>query len=116
MLAKNDSTGLWTKKMMYKDYRPLNLVTPEDKYPMPIPEKLFDSIRDSNTFTIMDLKQSFNQIVLTTKECRKMTFHGSNKLWEWACDAFWIEECTCPFSTSHGLGSRKGKFPEVLQR
>jgi hypothetical protein len=28
MLAKNDSTGLWTKKMMYKDYRPLNLVTP----------------------------------------------------------------------------------------
>jgi len=28
MLAKKDSTGLWTKKQMCKDYRPLNLVTP----------------------------------------------------------------------------------------
>ncbi len=28
MLAKKDSIGLWTKKRMCEDYRPLNLVTP----------------------------------------------------------------------------------------
>ncbi len=28
MLAKKDSTGLWTKKRMCGDYRPLNMVTP----------------------------------------------------------------------------------------
>jgi hypothetical protein len=33
-----------------------------------------------------------------------------------ACDAFWIEKCTCFLSTSHGLGSRRGRFPEVLHR
>jgi hypothetical protein len=33
-----------------------------------------------------------------------------------ACDAFWIEECTCFLSTSHGLGSQRGRFPEVLHR
>jgi hypothetical protein len=52
--------GLWTKKRMCGDYRPLNLVTPQDRYPMHIPEKLFDSIGDSNIFIIVDLKQGFN--------------------------------------------------------
>jgi len=56
MTAKKDTTGLWTKKKMCGDYMPLNMVTSQDKYPMPIPEKLFDSIRDSNIFTIVDLK------------------------------------------------------------
>jgi hypothetical protein len=32
MLAKKDSVGLWTKKRMCEDYRPLNLVTPQDPY------------------------------------------------------------------------------------
>jgi hypothetical protein len=67
---------------MCEDYRPLNLVILQDRYPMPIPEKLFDNIGDSNIFIIVDLKQSFNQIVLIAKDCKKTTFHGSNKLWE----------------------------------
>jgi hypothetical protein len=60
MLVKKDSIRLWTEKRMCGDYRPLNLVTPQDKYPMPILEKLFDSIGDSNIFTIVDMKQGFN--------------------------------------------------------
>jgi hypothetical protein len=47
---------------------------------MPIPEELFDSIGDSNIFTIMNLKQGFNQIVLVAKDHKKTIFHGSNKL------------------------------------
>ncbi len=60
MPAKKDSAGLWTKKGMCKDYRPLNLVTLQDKYPMPIPEKLFDNIKNSNILKIVDLRQGFN--------------------------------------------------------
>jgi hypothetical protein len=33
-----------------------------------------------------------------------------------ACDAFWIEECTYLLSTSHGPGSQRGRFPEVLHK
>ncbi len=91
MLAKKDSAGLWIEKRMCGDYKLLNLVTPQDKYPMPIPEKLFDSIGDSNIFTIVDLKQSFNQIVFVTKDHKKMTFHGSNKLWEWLVMPFGLK-------------------------
>jgi hypothetical protein len=91
MLAKYDSTRLWTKKRMCGDYRPLNLVTPQDKYPMPIPEELFNNIGDSNIFTTMDLKQVFIQIMLDTKDCKKTTFHGSNKLWEWLVMPFGLK-------------------------
>jgi hypothetical protein len=56
MPAKKDLVGLWTEKRMCRDYRPLNLVTRHDMYPMPVLEELFDSIGDSNIFTIMDLR------------------------------------------------------------
>jgi len=95
-------------------YKPLNLVTPQDKYPMPILEELFDNIGDLNTFTIEDLRQGFNHIGFVVKDHKKTTFHGSNKLW--ACDAVWIEECTCFLSTNHGLDFQRGRFPKVLHR
>jgi hypothetical protein len=91
MLTKKDSTRLWTEKQMCGDYRPLNLVTPQDRYPMPIPKELFNNIGDLNIFTIMDLKQGFNQIVLTAQDCKKTALHGSNKLWEWLVMPFGLK-------------------------
>jgi len=60
-------------------------------YPMPILEELFDSIGDSNIFTIVDMRQNFNQIMFTTKDRKKTTFHGSNKLWEWLVMPFGLK-------------------------
>jgi hypothetical protein len=60
MPAKKDLARVWTEKRMCRDYRPLNLVTPQDMYPMPILKELFDSIGDSNIFTIVDMRQGFN--------------------------------------------------------
>jgi hypothetical protein len=91
MPTKKDLARLWTKKRMCRDYKHLNLITPQDGYPMPILEELFDSIGDSNIFTIMDLRQGFNQIVLATKDRKKSTFHGSNKLWEWLVMPFGLK-------------------------
>ncbi len=69
----------------------MNLVTPQDEYPVPTPEKLLDSIGDSNIFTIMDLRQGFNQIMLDAKDHKMTTFHGSNKLWEWLLMPFGLK-------------------------
>jgi hypothetical protein len=60
MPAKKDVAGLWTEKRMCEDYSPLNLVTLQDRYPMPVLEELFDNIRDSNIFTIVDLREGVN--------------------------------------------------------
>ncbi len=71
MLTKKDSVGLWTKKMMCGDYRPLNLVTPQDKYPMPIPEELFNNIGDLNIFTIVDLREGLTKLCSLRRIAKK---------------------------------------------
>jgi hypothetical protein len=67
---------------------------------MPILEELFDSIRNSNIFTIVDLRQGFNQIVFAVKNPEK-DIPWKQQVVGMACDAFWIEECTCLFSANH---------------
>ncbi len=91
MPTKKDLARLWTKKRMCGDYRPLNLVTPQDRYTLLMPEELFDNIGNSNIFTIMDLKQGFNHIVLVAKDRKKTTFHGNNKLCEWLVMPFGLK-------------------------
>ncbi len=58
---------------------------------MPILKELFNSIINSNIFTIVDLRQGFNQIVFVAKDRKKTTFHGSNKLWEWLVMPFGLK-------------------------
>jgi hypothetical protein len=58
---------------------------------MPIPEELFNNIKNSNIFTIMDLKQGFNQIMFVVNNRKKMAFHGSNTLWEWLVMPFGLK-------------------------
>jgi hypothetical protein len=91
MITKKDSIGLWIEKRMCEVYRPLNLVTPQYKYPRPILEEFFDNIQDSNILTIVDLRQGFNWIMLVAKDHKKMTFHGNNKLWEWLVMPFGLK-------------------------
>jgi hypothetical protein len=107
MPTKKNLARLWTKKRMCEDYKPLSLVTPQDKYPMPILEKLFNSIGDSNIFTIVDLMQGFNQIMLTTMDHKKTTFHGSNELWEWL---------VMPFGLKNALVFFQRIMDQVLER
>jgi len=48
-------------------------------------------VRHSNIFTIVDLRQGFNQIVFVAKDRKKTTFHGSNKLWKWLVMRFGLK-------------------------
>jgi hypothetical protein len=105
MPTKKDSIGLWVEKKMCADYRPLNLVTPQDKYPMPIPEELFNNIGDSNIFNV--------RLQLDCARCKGSKENGipwKQQVVGMACDAFWIEKCTYLLSASHGPGSQRGRF------
>jgi len=114
--SKKDSARLWTKKRMCKDYKPLNLVTPRDMYPMPILEELFNNIGDSNIFTIVDLKQRFQPDYARCERSQGNNIPWKQQVVGMACDAFWIEECTCLLSMNHGPSSQRGRFLEVLHK
>jgi hypothetical protein len=71
MPTKKDSTRLWIEKRMCGHYKPLNLVTPQERYPMPILEELFNNIGDANIFTIVDLKQGSTRLCSLQRIARK---------------------------------------------
>ncbi len=88
MPAKKDLAGLWTKKRMCGDYRPLNLVIAQDS---PSLKNCLIALETQNIFIIVDSRQGFNQIVLVVKHCKKTTFHGNKKLWEWLVMPFGLK-------------------------
>jgi hypothetical protein len=79
---------------------------------MPITEELFNSIGDSNIFTIVDLGQDFNQIVLVAKDRKKTTFHENNKLWEWLVMLFGLKNALVFFQRVMDQVLERADFPK----
>jgi hypothetical protein len=104
MREKKDLAGLWIEKRMWEDYRPLNLVTPQDKYPMPIPKKLFDNIRDLHIHNCGS-KARLQPNCAYCEVSQEDNIPWEQQVMGMACDAFCIEECTHILSTNHGPGS-----------
>ena len=72
--VKKDADGKYTDRRMCGDYRMLNLKTEHDRYPMPIPEDIFDGVEGCRYFTIMDMRQGFNQIEMHPEDKEKTAF------------------------------------------
>ena len=64
---------------------------------MPTPEEIFDSIGDSKIFSILDLRQGFNQIMIAEADRKKTAFHGSRQLWEWNVMPFGLKNAPVMF-------------------
>jgi hypothetical protein len=83
---------------------------------MPNPKELFDNFGDSNIFTIVNLRQGSQPDYACCEGSQENDIPWKQQVMGMACGAFWIEKCTCLLSANHGLGSRKGRFIEVLHR
>ena len=62
MPDKKDADGNLTEKRFCVDFRDLNAVTEADKYSMPLPEDLFNRVKNAKIFTKIDLRAGFHQI------------------------------------------------------
>ena len=59
---------------MCVDYRPLNSVTINNKYPLPRIDILFDQLTKAKVFSKIDLRSGYHQIKIRPKDIPKMTF------------------------------------------
>ena len=55
--VKKHADGNYTDRRTCEDYRMINLKTEQDRYPMLIPEDIFDWMEGCQYFTIMDMRQ-----------------------------------------------------------
>ena len=78
LLVKKDANGKYTDRRMCGDYRMLNLKTKQNRYPMPIPEDIFDMIEGCRYFTIMDMRQGFDEIKMRFEDKGKFVPNFSN--------------------------------------
>jgi hypothetical protein len=76
MVPKRDHTGTITLLRMCVDYRRVNSHTPPDRYPLPLPEDLFNRTAGWNLYSSGDLKSGFNQVRMKASDQPYTSFHG----------------------------------------
>lgn len=70
---KSDASGI-PKFRLVIDYRGLNEITIEDKYPLPQISDLLDRLGRANYFSVLDLKSGFHQIKMAEDSIAKTAF------------------------------------------
>jgi hypothetical protein len=64
------------------DYRPFNVVTIKNKYPLPHIDILFDQLAGAQVFFKIDLRSGYHQIKIHAEDIPKMTFTTRYGLYE----------------------------------
>jgi hypothetical protein len=80
---------------MYVDYRPLNAVTINNKYPLPHIDILFDQLAKAIVFSKIDLRSGYHQIKIRPQDIPKTTFSTRYGLYEYLVMSFWLNKCSC---------------------
>jgi len=73
---------------MCVDYRPLNVVTIKNKYPLPHIDILFDKLAKAKVFSKIDLRSGYHQIKIRPEDVPKTTFSTRYGLYEYLAMSF----------------------------
>jgi hypothetical protein len=91
-VEKKDGT-----KRMCIDYRSLNEVMIENKYPLPRIEDLFDQLRGANVFSKIDLRSGYHQLRIQPSDIPKTTFIAKYGLYEFTVMSFGLTNALAYF-------------------
>jgi hypothetical protein len=79
------------------DYRPLNVVTIKNKYPLPCIDILFDQLAGAPLFSKIDLCSSYHQIKIRAEDIPKTAFTTRYGLFEYLVMSFGLTNALAHF-------------------
>lgn len=79
------------------DYRKLNAVTKEDKYPIPLIDDILDKLGRANYFSTLDLTKGFYQIEVNPEDREKTAFSTSDGHYEFRRMPFGLKNAPATF-------------------
>ena len=92
VVRKRDEHGNYTDFRQCGDYRPLNMETTLNRYPLPRIEDIFNKMGGAKIFSKLDLRSGYHQMPLREEDRVKTAFWGANRmLWEWLVVPFGLK-------------------------
>jgi hypothetical protein len=79
------------------DYRPLNVVTSKNKYPLPRIDILFDQLVGAQVFSKIDLRPGYHQIKIRAEDIPKTAFTTRYGLFEYLVMSFGLMNASVHF-------------------
>ena len=93
LFSPKKDRGLW----FCIDYRWLNKKTIRNRYPLPLPEELFDRLGDSKVFSKIDLRSGYWQVPLRKEDIPKTAFKTRWGLYEFLVVPFGVTNAPAQF-------------------
>jgi hypothetical protein len=82
---------------MCVDYRPLNVVTVKNKYPLPRIDILFDQLSKAKVFSKIDLRSGYHQIKIRPEDIPNTAFSTRYDLYEYLVMSFGLTNAPAHF-------------------
>lgn len=95
------------KKRLVIDFRKLNNITVNDKYPIPDTSVILSNLGNAKYFSTLDLKAGFHQILLHERDREKTAFSINNGKYEF---------CRMPFGLKNAPGIFQRTIDDVLRQ
>lgn len=96
------------------DYRPLNIITIKDRYPIPRIDEIIDALSKAKIFSTLDATSGYYQIAMAPEDMEKTAFAYKNGFYEFTRMPFGL--CNAPATFQRAMNNilKKERFKFVI--